>query len=123
MHVVAGNAFEVGGVAHERGDMLTEGAQARLECAERRVVQQQRSNQRARVVDQALDDQAALGDKQIQSAQRLVIADVAITGHARVVRSADAHDLHDGVQSTRAWRMTASAFRRISLATSYGSPC
>jgi hypothetical protein len=55
-------------------------------------------------------------------AEKLGIGHVSVRCDPRIVRPADARRLHHADQITFACRMTASDFRRISWATSKGSP-
>ena len=122
MDVVPCESFEIARRTQIHLDVAPECRARRLESVPRRVVQQQRADAEAAAFDQPLDDESSLGDEQTVHAKELGIGHVAVRRDPGIVGPANARHLHHANQIALACRMTASDFRRISCATSKGSP-
>src|SRR5215831_7803287 len=122
MDVVAGEILKVARRPQIDVEVACGRPAAWLESAPRRLVDEQRADAETTAFNQPLDDQPPFAHEQTVCAQQLGIGDIPVRRDPGIVRPGNTHHWHRADQITRACRMTASDFRRISLATSKGSP-
>src|SRR5215467_14644874 len=122
MDVIAGQILKVARRPQIDVEVALGPSDAGLKGAPRRLIDEQRAHAEAAALNQPLDDQPPFGHEQTMCSQQLGIGHVPVGRDPGIVRPRDSYQRHRANQITRACRMTASDFRRISLATSNGSP-